>query len=82
MDKELEHEKAAIDALITEFGEQVDRVNELQREIGDRLRAFSKTAPQQGASGKAATEELQDKARRAISRILRLTAGGDPRGPA
>jgi hypothetical protein len=82
MDKELEHEKAAIDALITEFNEQMDRVNDLQREIGDRLRAFSKAAPQQGASGEAATEELQYKARRAISRILRLATRGDPRGPA
>jgi hypothetical protein len=34
MDKELEREKAVIDALITEFSEQLDRVNDLQREIG------------------------------------------------
>jgi len=82
MDKELEDEKAAIDALITEFSEQMDRVNDLQREIGDRLRAFSEAAPQQGASGEAATKELQDKVRRAISKTRRLAAGGDPCGPA
>jgi predicted nucleic acid-binding Zn-ribbon protein len=81
MDKKLEHEKARIDALIDELSELMDRVCELQREIGDRLREFSFTAPLEGQEGSAATEELQAKAKRAIQKIFRLVKGGDPLGP-
>ena len=81
MDEELEREKAKIDVLIDEFSELMDRVYELHREIGERLYEFSSTAPLNGQEGKAATEELQAKARRAIGKIRRLAGGGDPHGP-
>jgi hypothetical protein len=82
MHEKLGHEKAIIDALIDEFSELLDRVYELQREIGDRLRAFSHTAPLEGQEGSEATKELQAKAKRTIQKIFRLAKGGDPLGPA
>jgi hypothetical protein len=81
MDEELEREKAKIDVLIDEFSELMDRVYGLQREISERLRVFSDAAPGKSQEGRAATEELQAKARRIIGKIGRLAAGGDPRGP-
>ena len=37
MDEELEHEKAAIDALITKFSVLMDQVNDLQRDCLESL---------------------------------------------
>lgn len=81
MDKKLEQEKTKIDALIDQFSELMDRVYELQREISDRLFAFSLEAPLEGQEGSAATEELQAKMKRAVQKILRLAKGGDRQGP-
>lgn len=80
MDEDLKREKARIDGLIDEFSELMDRVYEMQREIGERLRVFSNIAPA-SQEGRAATEELQAKMRRTIGKITRLAAGGDPHGP-